>query len=66
MASRSSNEPVAVDPAVATTAITVRPSAASRSSVASSASTSIRKPLDGTATALSDPSPIAPAARATA
>ena len=64
--SRSSNEPVAVEPAVATTAMTFRPRAGCRSSSASSASTSIRKPREGTATALSVPRPSSPTARATA
>ena len=48
IASRSSNDPVAVEPAVATTAITrARPRARSRSSVASSAAASMRQSRDG-------------------
>ena len=64
--SRSSNDPVAVEPAVATTAITVRPSLRTLSSTAGSAAASIRQSRDGTTTTLRMPSPISPTARDTA
>ena len=65
MASMSSKEPVGVVPAVATTAMTCRPSARRASRVSVSAGTSMRKSRDGTTTAWSVPMPSSPTARAT-
>jgi hypothetical protein len=63
MACRSSKVPVAVEPAVATTAITARPLAASSSSVRRSAGTLMPCRSDGTTTTARIPSPSSATAR---
>jgi hypothetical protein len=66
MRARSSNDPVAVLPAVATTAITGVPARASSSSRAASAPASIRQSREGIVTARRIPSPSSATARVTA